>query len=73
MVIMGHSMGDDMNARYDLVEAADLIAAVDALEPYTCTKFERSSRCPVFKHFRRLDSHHISENRPISDFLLHTL
>ena len=37
MAIMGHSMGDDMNARYDMVEEADLIAAIDAVEAYIRT------------------------------------
>jgi hypothetical protein len=32
MAIMGHSTGEDMHARYDLVEDSDLIAAVDRIE-----------------------------------------
>lgn len=31
MTIMGHSKGGDMNARYDLVEDSDLLAAVDLM------------------------------------------
>ena len=31
MAIMGHAIRDDMNARYDLVEDSDLLAAVDRM------------------------------------------
>jgi integrase len=33
--IMGHSGGNDMNVRYDTIEPADLIAAVDRLEMFS--------------------------------------
>jgi integrase len=34
MTIMGHSAGDDMNYRYDLIEDSDLIAAIDKIEVF---------------------------------------
>ena len=34
MVIMGHSAGNDMNFRYDIVDDADLRDAVDKIEAF---------------------------------------
>ena len=34
MVIMGHSAGNDMNFRYDSVDEADLLNAVDQIEAF---------------------------------------
>ena len=34
MVIFGHSDGNDMDSRYDTIDRADLLDAVDKLEEY---------------------------------------